>query len=176
MRSSFWSMQDSPNYSTIYFITNIREIVRGYDDNSFLNYIFCWEILIPYWNNNWYKSVKVLIYVILAKFILKLLLQVLLRQLLIRILLDQNWFLQIIHNLQDQYQFLLPIQLHPLQIWPNYLSSSRLQLAHLVFSIFIDRFSDQEDVGFYAIDFFLYCCFELSERVLTVWIRWGLFF
>ena len=98
-----------------------------------------------------------------------------LRELLIRILLYKDRLLEVIHDLQDKDQLFFFAQLCTLKVRSDDLLPLTLQLVHLVLSILVHAFSDQEKVGLHTVDFLLDCHLEFSEGVLGVGIRWGFF-
>lgn len=71
-------------------------------------------------------SRKLLLDVVLTELVLELLLEMLLCQFLVGVLLDQNGLLEIIHNLKNQYHFLLTPKFHSLEVASNNLASARI--------------------------------------------------
>lgn len=95
----------------------------------------------------------------------------LLREFLIRVLLYQDGFFEVIHDLKDKDQLFFFGQLCALQVRSDDLLSLSLELVHLVLSVLVHAFSDQEEIGLHAVDFLLHCSLELPEGVLGVGIR-----
>jgi hypothetical protein len=90
------------------------------------------------------------------------------RQLFVGVFLYKDGLFKVIHYLQNQNQLFLSPHLHTLQIAPDYLPTTNLQLAHLELPVLIHSLTQQEHAGTHRLQLLVDRCSELTEGLLCI--------